>query len=132
MIVDGERTILNGGETLTTNNRMELLGAIAALENAPPDRELILTVDSEYVKKGATEYLDNWKKRGWRTSTGKPVLNPDLWRRLDTALQNREPVTWLWVRGHKGHEYNELADKAAVAVRNRFASLLLSGKTSDA
>ncbi len=105
---------LQGGEADTTNNRMELLAAINALEAL--DRPSILTVvtDSAYVKGGITGWMHGWKKNGWKTSTKKPVKNVDLWQRLDTA-QTRHRVTWEWVKGHAGHPENEKADALARA-----------------
>jgi ribonuclease HI len=108
-----ERT-LSGGEADTTNNRMELLAAISALEAlARPSRITIIT-DSAYVKNGITSWLHGWKRNGWRTATRKPVKNVDLWQRLDEA-QARHDVTWKWVKGHAGHPENERADELARA-----------------
>ncbi len=103
---------LFGGETNTTNNRMELMAAIQALESLTRDCEVKLTTDSVYVKNGITEWIENWKKRGWRTASKKPVKNADLWKRLDAATQNHK-VSWHWVRGHTGHPGNEHADMLA-------------------
>lgn len=113
---DGERIIkereLSGGEADTTNNRMELLAAIHALEALERPSKLTVITDSAYVKGGITAWLFGWKKNGWKTSTKKPVKNEDLWRRLDAA-QARHTVTWEWVKGHAGHPENERADKLA-------------------
>lgn len=109
---DSEQIDLCGGESATTNNRMELLGAIVALEHSPPNLPIQIWTDSSYVQKGITEWLANWKKRGWRKADGKPVLNVDLWQRLDTAAQNRK-IDWRWVKGHAGHAGNEYADQLA-------------------
>jgi ribonuclease HI len=103
---------LYGGEAATTNNRMELTAAIMALETLKRPCEVELTTDSEYVKKGITEWISGWKRRGWRTADRKPVKNADLWQRLDTA-QSRHAVRWHWVRGHTGHPENERADQLA-------------------
>ena len=106
-----ERT-LHGGEAHTTNNRMELTAAIRALEALRRPCRVVLTTDSEYVRKGVTEWLPQWKRRGWRTAAGKPVKNGDLWSRLD-ELAARHDVEWRWVRGHTGHPGNERADRLA-------------------
>ncbi len=105
---------LKGGEPDTTNNRMELLAAIHALEALDRPSKLTLVTDSAYVKGGITAWLHAWKKNNWRTSTKKPVKNEDLWRRLDTA-NARHDVTWEWVKGHAGHPENERADELARA-----------------
>ncbi len=103
---------LNGGEAETTNNRMELLAAIAALEALDRPSAITLVTDSAYVKNGVTQWIHGWKRNGWRTAAKKPVKNDDLWQRLDTA-QDRHDVTWEWVMGHAGHPENERADKLA-------------------
>lgn len=103
---------LYGFEDHTTNNRMELLAAISALETLSRDCQVALTTDSQYVMKGITEWIKNWKRRGWMTAEKKPVKNVDLWQRLDQAV-SRHQVTWHWVRGHNGHPENELADQLA-------------------
>jgi ribonuclease HI len=103
---------LYGGEAETTNNRMELMAAIQALENLTRECRVILTTDSEYVRKGITEWLANWKKRGWKTASKQPVKNKDLWQRLDKAATQHQ-VEWHWVRGHTGHPENERADQLA-------------------
>lgn len=105
---------LNGGEKLTTNNRMELLGAINALEALERPSSLTVITDSAYVKGGITEWIHGWKRRGWKTSGKKPVKNEDLWKRLDEA-QSRHQVSWEWVKGHAGHPENERADELARA-----------------
>ena len=105
---------LNGGEKMTTNNRMELMGAISALEALERASELTIITDSAYVKGGITEWIFGWKRRGWKTSTKKDVKNVDLWMRLDEA-QARHTVTWEWVKGHAGHPENERADELARA-----------------
>jgi ribonuclease HI len=105
---------LKGGEALTTNNRMELMAAIAALEALERPSRLTVVTDSAYVKGGITEWLGGWKRNGWKTATRKPVKNEDLWRRLDEARARHE-VTWEWVKGHAGHPENERADALARA-----------------
>ncbi|SDZ55556.1 ribonuclease HI [Jannaschia faecimaris] len=105
---------LKGGEAETTNNRMELLAAINALEALDRPSTLTVVTDSAYVKGGITAWMHGWKKNGWKTSTRKPVKNEDLWRRLDAA-QARHDVTWKWVKGHAGHPENEKADELARA-----------------
>ncbi len=105
---------LSGGEAMTTNNRMELLAAINALEALSKPSRLTVITDSAYVKGGITEWMAGWKRKGWKTSTGKPVKNEDLWRRLDEAAK-RHTVVWQWVKGHAGHPENERADALARA-----------------
>ena len=106
-----ERT-LNGGEAHTTNNRMELLAAISALEALMRDSAVTIVTDSAYVKNGVTEWIHGWKRNGWRTAGKAPVKNVDLWQRLDAA-QARHKVTWTWIKGHAGHAENERADQLA-------------------
>ncbi len=108
-----ERT-LQGGEAMTTNNRMELMAAISALEALVRPSELTIVTDSAYVKNGVTEWIHNWKRRGWKTAGGPPVKNVELWQRLDAA-QARHKVIWKWIKGHAGHEGNERADELARA-----------------
>jgi ribonuclease HI len=103
---------LKGGEAVTTNNRMELLAAISALEALERPSKITIVTDSAYVKGGITAWLHSWKRNGWRTMAKKPVKNEDLWRRLDEAAQ-RHDVTWEWVKGHAGHPENERADALA-------------------
>jgi ribonuclease HI len=105
---------LKGGEPHTTNNRMELLAAISALEALKRPALVDLTTDSQYVKNGITEWVPQWKRRGWRTADKKPVKNIDLWQRLDAAL-TRHAVQWHWVKGHDGDVRNERADELARA-----------------
>lgn len=119
---DGEEKCLFGGEPNTTNNRMELMAAIEGLRSLPRDCKVRLTTDSQYVKKGITEWIVNWKARGWRTSTKKPVKNSDLWQALDDEVSHHQ-VTWHWVRGHCGHRENEIADQLA----NRGIDKMLKG-----
>jgi ribonuclease HI len=101
-----------GGEPATTNNRMELMAAIQALEALKKPCKVELHTDSTYVMKGISEWIHGWKKRGWLTADKKPVKNDDLWRRLDLA-RSKHDVTWKWVKGHSGHELNERADALA-------------------
>ncbi|MDP1669333.1 ribonuclease HI [Phaeovulum sp.] len=108
-----ERT-LSGGEAMTTNNRMELMAAIAALEVLARASEITLTTDSAYVKNGITTWMAGWKSNGWKTADRKPVKNVDLWQRLDAA-QARHKVRWMWIKGHAGHPENERADELARA-----------------
>lgn len=104
---------LFGGETETTNNRMELMAAIQALEALKEACRVEVTTDSVYVKNGISEWLANWKKRGWKTAAKKPVKNADLWKQLDKAVQRHDEVNWHWVKGHSGHPENERADMLA-------------------
>jgi ribonuclease HI len=103
---------LKGGEAHTTNNRMELMGAIAALEALKTTCTVDLHTDSQYLHKGISEWIRGWKKNGWRTADKKPVKNVDLWQRLDKAVGEHN-VRWHWVKGHAGHELNERADLLA-------------------
>ena len=103
---------LYGGEKNTTNNRMELMAAITALETLTKPSTVLLHTDSKYVLQGITEWIDNWKKRGWKTAAKKPVKNEDLWRRLDSAIQKHK-IDWVWVKGHSGNKGNDLADMLA-------------------
>lgn len=101
-----------GGEKETTNNRMELTAAIKALQQIKKPSLVVLTTDSQYVRKGITEWMDGWKAKGWKNSQKKPVKNVDLWQLLD-AQNQRHKITWKWVKGHSGHPENELADQLA-------------------
>lgn len=105
---------LSGGEGLTTNNRMELLAAISALEALKKPCAVDLHTDSEYMRNGITKWMFGWKRNGWRTADKKPVKNQDLWERLDAAI-GRHEVAWHWVKGHAGNELNERADELARA-----------------
>lgn len=105
---------LNGGEAETTNNRMELLAAIHALEVLERPVKITVVTDSAYVKNGVTSWIHGWKRNGWKTAAKKPVKNAELWQRLDEA-QGRHQVTWEWVKGHAGHPENEKADELARA-----------------
>ncbi len=108
----GTEKELKGGEPETTNNRMELMAAIQALESLKRGVRVELYTDSTYVQKGITEWIHAWKARGWRTSAKKPVKNEDLWRRLDEAMGDHD-ISWHWVKGHAGHPENERADELA-------------------
>jgi ribonuclease HI len=110
--VDGEEEYLWGGEKETTNNRMEMMAAIKALEYFEKSSKITLTTDSGYVKDGITKWLENWKKNNWKTSSKKPVKNKDLWQVLD-SLSSRHTISWKWVKGHSGHRENEIADMLA-------------------
>ncbi len=105
---------LKGGEPHTTNNRMELIAAIAALEALKKPSTVELHTDSKYVHDGISKWIHGWKRNGWKTADKKPVKNIDLWKRLDAAL-GQHSVRWQWVKGHAGHEMNERADQLAVA-----------------
>ncbi len=110
---------LSGGEAETTNNRMELMAAITALETLERASEITIVTDSAYVKNGVTAWIHGWKRNGWRTADRKPVKNVELWQRLDAA-QARHDVTWEWVKGHAGHPENERADALARAAMAPF------------
>ena len=109
---DGKEETIYGGQNETTNNIMELTAAIKALEYLPENSSAVLTTDSKYVMQGITEWIKNWKSRGWKTANKKPVLNQELWQRLDT-LTNLHTIKWQWVKGHSGHRENEIADQLA-------------------
>lgn len=108
---DVEKT-LHGGEVQSTNNRMELTAVIKGLEALTKPCKVLITTDSKYVLGGITEWMENWKKRNWRTASKKPVLNVDLWKQLDDLVPNHE-IEWSWVKGHSGHAENEIADELA-------------------
>jgi len=108
----GREKMLYAGEKQTTNNRMELMAAIQALEALTKPCAVRLHTDSKYLLQGITEWMPNWKKRGWKTAGNKPVKNEELWRRLDVAIQHHQ-IEWLWVKGHSGDEGNEKADALA-------------------
>jgi ribonuclease HI len=110
---------MKGGEAETTNNRMELLAAINALEALARPSEITIVTDSNYVKNGITEWIFGWKKNGWKNAAKKPVKNAELWQRLDEAA-GRHKVTWEWVKGHAGHPENERADQLARDGMKRF------------
>jgi ribonuclease HI len=105
---------LQGGEGHTTNNQMELMAAISALEALEKPSAIVMVTDSAYVKNGITEWISGWKRKGWRTASGKEVKNINLWQRLD-ALTTAHQVEWRWIRGHAGHAENEKADALARA-----------------
>ncbi|MDR2686099.1 MAG: ribonuclease HI [Rickettsiales bacterium] len=107
-----QTTRQSGGEPMTTNNRMELLATINALESVSAGADVEIHTDSQYVKNGMETWIKNWKRRGWRTADGGAVKNRDLWERLD-GLVNARQVSWAWVKGHDGDEMNELVDNLA-------------------
>jgi ribonuclease HI len=111
---DGHVREIKGGEPLTTNNRMELMAAIAALEALKRPCTVDLHTDSQYLRNGIMTWINGWKRNGWKTSDKKPVKNVDLWQRLDAAISHHK-VRWHWVRGHAGHDLNERADELARA-----------------
>ncbi len=113
---------LSGAEAYTTNNRMEIMAAIRGLEALRQPCRVTIHTDSEYLRRGITEWLPQWKRRGWKTAARKPVKNDDLWRQLET-LAGRHDVSWQWVRGHAGHPDNERAD----ALANQGLDALLAG-----
>ena len=112
LIAGRHRKTMHGGEPDTTNNRMELKAAIEALNALKRPSTVVLHTDSKYVMHGITEWMANWKKRGWKTANKKPVKNQDLWVALDEAIQ-RHDIQWVWVKGHSGHDGNEEADALA-------------------
>ncbi|BEV73758.1 MULTISPECIES: ribonuclease HI [unclassified Paludibacterium] len=109
---NGQEKELFGGEPDTTNNRMELRAVIAGLQALTRPCSVVVYTDSQYVKNGISEWIHNWKKRGWKTASKEPVKNADLWQLLDAARE-RHQVEWRWVKGHAGHEFNERADQLA-------------------
>jgi len=115
----GHEKELSGAEAETTNNRMELMAAIRALEALKRPSRVRLVTDSVYVKDGVTKWIHGWKKNGWKTAAKKPVKNEDLWRRLDEAARRHE-ISWEWIKGHAGHAENERADQLA---RNAISTL---------
>lgn len=118
----GQEKELSGAESQTTNNRMELFAAIAALEALTRnDRAIDLTTDSQYLRQGITEWLANWKRRGWKTASKQPVKNQDLWQRLDRIVQQHD-IRWHWVKGHSGHTENERVDQLANEAIDRMLS----------
>jgi ribonuclease HI len=118
----GRERELSGGEALTTNNRMELMGAIMALEALSEPCRIVLHTDSQYVRQGITEWMANWVRRNWKTAGGDPVKNRDLWERLHAANQ-RHKVEWRWVKGHSGNPDNERVDVLARDAATRFRDL---------
>jgi ribonuclease HI len=125
---DGDAVVkereLSGGAALTTNNKMELMAAIASLEALAGPSKITVVTDSSYVKDGITKWIFGWKSRGWKTAAKKPVKNEDLWKRLEAAT-TRHDVTWDWVKGHAGHPENERADELA---RGGMAPFKTAGK----
>jgi len=113
--------VLVGGDNETTNNRMELMAAIAALEALTRPVDVTLTSDSTYLKDGITKWINGWKKNGWKTAAKKPVANQDLWMRLDEAIKPHN-ITWAWVKGHAGHPMNERCDELARAEAEKIKS----------
>ncbi|MCK4870644.1 MAG: ribonuclease HI [Gammaproteobacteria bacterium] len=109
---DSHEKTLHGGESYTTNNRMELTAAIKALQSLRESCQIDLTTDSEYVRKGVTEWMQKWKRNDWRGSNKKPVKNKELWQVLDVEVA-KHVMTWHWVKGHSGHRENEMADQLA-------------------
>jgi ribonuclease HI len=133
IIMDEARAVeLGGAEAHTTNNRMELMGAISALEYASTlsPEPIELFTDSEYVMKGITQWVAGWQKRGWRTASKKPVLNQDLWQRLILAADGKE-IAWQYVAGHSGHEFNERCDEIATSMADGTQVTLYHGRRSD-
>ncbi len=124
----GAEKEISGGEVLTTNNRMELLAAISALEALTRPCAVDLHTDSQYLRQGISSWLENWKRNGWRTADRKPVKNDDLWKRLDAAAE-RHDIHWFWVKGHAGDPMNERADALA---RAGMAPYLCKGATAKA
>jgi ribonuclease HI len=117
----GKERELSGGEVLTTNNRMELMAAIVALETLSEACDIVLQTDSQYVRQGITLWLPNWVRRNWRTASGEPVKNRDLWERLHAAVQ-RHRIDWRWVKGHNGDPDNERVDQLARDAAIQFKS----------
>jgi ribonuclease HI len=115
---NGVEKELSGGEPVTTNNRMELMAAIQAIEALTKPSRVKLHTDSQYVQKGITEWLSQWVKRGWKTADKKPVKNADLWKRLQGAMKTHH-IEFIWVRGHSGHPENERVDQLAVEAIRR-------------
>lgn len=118
----------SGGAANTTNNRMEMTAAIEALLHIPPNKEVRITTDSEYVMKGMTEWISGWIKNNWKTRNGKPVKNQEEWKALLAATKRHHSVSWAWIRGHRGHPQNEMADHLAVSAITRLEA---SGNDAD-
>ena len=118
----GKEKKLFGGEANTTNNRMEIMAVIEGLRSLQRSCDVVITTDSVYVKSGMTEWIINWKKRGWKTAAKKPVKNVDLWKQLDEEVAKHK-VEWRWVKGHSGHRENDIADELA----NQGVDQLLKG-----
>ena len=116
----GVEKTLHGGEAMSTNNRMELTAVIKGLQALNKTCDVLITTDSKYVLTGVTEWMENWKKRNWRTASKKPVLNVDLWKELDELVAGHS-IEWVWVKGHSGHEENEIADQLAIRAIDELA-----------
>jgi len=121
LVWGGHEKVLSGGEPETTNNRMELMAAIMALEALTRPVEVTLTSDSIYLRDGITKWINGWKKNGWKTAAKKPVANQDLWMRLDEAIKPHQ-IKWAWVKGHAGHPMNERCDALARAEAEKIKS----------
>ena len=121
LVWGGHEKTLSGGEPETTNNRMELMAAIMALEALTRPVEVIVTSDSIYLRDGITKWINGWKKNGWKTAAKKPVANQDLWMRLDEAIKPHQ-IKWAWVKGHAGHPMNERCDELARAEAEKIKS----------
>jgi ribonuclease HI len=119
LIYGEQQKELMGGAPNTTNNQMELTAAIMALETLTRPCEVELYTDSEYLKNGITSWITNWKRKGWKNSSGEPVKNRDLWERLDSATQ-RHRIRWMWVKGHANNIYNERVDQLATQARQKY------------
>jgi ribonuclease HI len=113
LVFDGQESEISGGEAQSTNNRMEIMAAMKAIESSPPGRKLTVRSDSQYVRDGITKWIRNWKRNGWLTSDRRPVKNAELWRGLDAAVAAHGHVAWEWVRGHAGNVMNERVDAIA-------------------
>jgi ribonuclease HI len=122
LVCGNERKEVSGSEAATTNNRMELAAAIGGLGALKRRCSVKLYTDSRYVLQGVTEWLPNWKARGWRTAARQPVKNQDLWQLLDAAVANQD-IEWIWVRGHSGHDGNEYVDRLANDAIDRMLAL---------
>jgi ribonuclease HI len=123
LIWEDQQKEISGGEANTTNNRMELTAAVSALEALKRTCRIEFYTDSEYLKNGISQWIIGWKRNGWKTAKGDPVLNQDLWMRLDT-LTRQHRITWKWTRGHAGNRYNERVDQLATEARNRHSRQL--------
>lgn len=125
LLYNGNEKEISGGETYTTNNRMELMAAISALETLTKPVKVDLYTDSTYLRDGITTWISGWKQKGWKNSQNKPVKNADLWQRLD-AVNSSHNVQWHWVKAHDGHELNERADALA---RNAIIATMISAQS---
>jgi ribonuclease HI len=135
LLFDGARKELSGGERQTTNNQMELTAVINALDALPESHQVDLHTDSQYVKRGITEWMSKWVKNGWMTANKTPVANQELWQQLDDAVQ-RHTIKWHWVKGHAGHEHNERVDQLAMleiaAITGKPVKIKLAAATAGA